>query len=163
MNKITKVGAAGLNLIRQAESFSPHPYLCPAGVWTIGFGTTFYFDTKKRVARNDAPINIAEGERLLRGHVDTVFAPLADKLCRDDLTQNEFDAVVDFLYNCGATYIDKRGKLQYYNIFHHINERMGPTALREYWQALCVTGGGKVLKGLISRRKNEVDLFLKKN
>ena len=162
MSKITKVGQAGINLIKQSESFRSKPYLCPAGVWTIGYGTTFYFDTKKHVSKNDPPITEPEAERLLRGHIDNVFAPLADKLLRDDLTQNEFDAVVDFLYNCGATYVDKFGKLQYYKLFRFINERMNQMGLSEYWRGLCLTGGGKKLPGLVARRAKEVELFFRK-
>ena len=159
MSKITKIGTRGIALIKSSEGFRSKPYLCPAGVWTIGYGTTFYFDTKKHVSKNDPPITEAEAERLLRGHVDNVFSPLADKLLRDDLTQNEFDAVVDFLYNCGATYIDKNGKLQYYKLFRFINERMNEMGLSEYWRGLCVTGGGKKLAGLVTRRAKEVELF----
>jgi len=160
MSKITEIGKAGIELIKSSESFRGKPYLCPAGIWTIGYGSTFYFDTKKRVTKNDAAISEAEAYRLLVGHVNTVFAPLADKLCRDDLNQNEFDAIVDFVYNCGATYIDKTGQRRYYNIFAHINNRTASEELRTYWEKLCITGGGKPLRGLITRRKKEVDLFL---
>ena len=159
MSKITKIGTRGIALIKSSEGFRSKPYLCPAGVWTIGYGTTFYFDTKKHVSKNDPPITEAEAERLLRGHVDNVFSPLADKLLRDDLTQNEFDAVVDFLYNCGATYRDKTGRVVNYKLFRFINERMNQMGLSEYWRGLCVTGGGKKLAGLVTRRAKEVELF----
>jgi lysozyme len=159
MSKITKIGNRGIALIKESETFVPHPYKCPAGVWTIGWGTTFYFDTKKKVTEHDPPITEAEADRLLRGHIDTIFAPLADKLCRDDLSQNQFDAVVDFLYNCGATYIDKRGKLQYYNLFHNINIYMNKMELMAYWRNLCIKANGRVLNGLIARRNKEVELF----
>jgi len=159
--KITKIGKNGINLIKQSESFISKPYLCPAKVPTIGYGTTFYFDTKRAVKITDKPITEAEADRLLQGHVNAIFAPLADKLCRDDLNQNQFDAVVDFLYNCGATYRDKNGKVQYYNIFENINAYMPEKELKAYWQKLCITGGGKKLNGLITRRLKESELFFK--
>lgn len=159
MSKITTIGQKGIDIIKQSEGFVSKPYLCPAGVWTIGYGTTFYFDTKRSVKPTDKPITEAEADRLLRGHVNSVFAPLADKLCRDDLNQNQFDAITDFLYNCGATYRDKNGKQQYYNIFEHINSRMPQKELTNYWQKLCITGGGKKLNGLIARRAKEVSLY----
>lgn len=162
MSKITTIGESGLALIKQSEGFKSKPYKCPAGVWTIGYGTTFYFDTKKRVQPTDKPITEAEATRLLKGHVDTVFSPLVDKLCRDNLTQNEFDALVDFVYNTGGGYIDRKGKYQYYNLFDNVNNNMAKDELIEYWQNLAVTAKKTKLKGLIIRRQKEVELFFKK-
>lgn len=159
MSKTTKIGKRGIDLIKLSESFRSRPYLCPAGVWTIGYGTTYYFDTKKKVTPNDPPITEAEAERLLRGHVDTVFAPMVDRLCRDDLSQNQFDAVVDFVYNCGSTYINSKGQRVLYKLFANINNRMPEPQLRNYWHGLCITAGGVRLKGLVTRRKREVELF----
>lgn len=157
--KITTIGNKGIEIIKQSEGFKSKPYLCPAGKWTIGYGTTFYFDTKKRVTQNDKPITEAEADRLLRGHVNTVFAPLTDKLCRDDLNQNQFDAVCDFMYNTGGGYIDRKGKFQYYDLFDHINNNMSQEDLTAYWLKCAITANKKPLKGLIVRRDKEVKLF----
>ena len=161
MSKITTVSDELIKSIEKYEGFSEKPYKCPAKIWTIGLGTTFYFDTKKRVKQNDKPITHEEAVRLAKGHINSVFAPLCDKLCRDNLNQNQFDAVVDFLYNAGATYIDKNGKQQYYNLFNNINSNMPEKELKAYWKKLCITGGGKTLNGLIKRREEEVNLFFK--
>lgn len=157
--KITTIGNKGIEIIKQSEGFKSKPYLCPAGKWTIGYGTTFYFDTKKRVTANDKPITEAEGDRLLRGHVNTIFAPLTDRLCRDDLNQNQFDAVLDFVYNTGGGYVDKKGRFQYYDLFDHINNRMSQKELTAYWLKCAITANKKPLKGLIVRRDKEVKLF----
>lgn len=161
MKKIITVSDELIKMIEKYEGFSSKPYQCPSKIWTIGFGTTFYFDSKKRVSENDKPISHDEAIRLCRGHINSVFAPLCDKLCRDDLSQNQFDAVVDFLYNAGATYKDKNGKRQYYNLFFNVNSYMPKTKLIKYWKKLCITGGGKILNGLIKRREEEVNLFFK--
>lgn len=160
-DKITKVGNSGLELVKQSEGLKLRPYKCPAGIWTIGYGSTYYFDTKKRVKPTDKAITIQEAERLLRGHIDSVFAPLVDKLCRDDLNQKQFDALVDFVYNTGGGYTDRKGKHQYYDLFDHINERMPKYELIEYWEKCAVTANKKPLKGLVIRRKKEVELFFK--
>lgn len=160
MDKITTVSSKLLLFLEGFESFESRAYLCPAGVPTIGFGTTFYFDTKKFVTLDDKPISLDEARRLKLGHINAVFAPLADKLCRDDLKQNEFDGVVSFLYNAGATYKDKNGKIQYFNIFKHINDKMASPELRKYWETLAITGNGKKLPGLIRRRKRESEIFI---
>jgi lysozyme len=162
MGKITSVSDNLIKLIERYEGFSAKPYKCPAGKWTIGLGSTFYFDTKKSVTQNDKPITHDEAVRLAKGHINSIFAPLCDKLCKDDLNQNQFDAVVDFLYNAGATYKDSNGKQQYYKLFKHINSNMSEKDLTIYWQKLCITGGGKPLNGLIKRRAEEVSLFFKK-
>lgn len=158
--KITTVSKSLLKFLEGFESFESKPYLCPAGVPTIGFGTTFYFDTKKFVTLKDKPISIEEARRLKLGHINSIFAPMADKLCRDDLNQNEFDAVVSFVYSAGATYKDKIGKIQYYNLFKHINYKMAIPELRKYWENLAITGNGKKLPGLIRRRKRESEMFI---
>jgi len=91
---ITKVSKELLDFLKEFESFRSKPYLCPSKVPTIGYGTTYYFDTKKRVTMADKPINEDEALRLKLGHINEVFAPLVNKLCRDDLKQNEFNALV---------------------------------------------------------------------
>ena len=160
--KITNIGQKGIDLIAFFESFKPKPYICPAGIITIGEGTTRYFDTKRRVSLNDKPITKEEGRRLLIGDIKTVFIPLVDSLCRDDLTQNEFDAICSFVYNAGVTYRGKDGKIHYYNIFENINNKMSKEELTKYWSSLAITGGGKILPGLINRRKKEVELYFTK-
>ena len=157
--KITNVSNKLLTFLEEFESFESKPYLCPAKVATIGYGTTFYFDTKKRVTMNDKPITIQEARRLKKGHLDNIFCPLVDKLCRDNLTQNEFDAIVSFVYNAGATYRTKSGKIRYYNLFKNVNDLMAHKDLEIYWSGLAVTGGGKKLNGLIRRRKREALIY----
>ena len=137
MGKITTVSEKLIELIEKYEGFSAKPYKCPSGIWTIGLGSTFYFDTKKSVTQNDKPITHDEAVRLAKGHINSIFAPLCDKLCRDDLNQNQFDAIVDFLYNAGATYKDSNGKQQYYKLFQHINSNMSEKDLTIYF-GLCL-------------------------
>ena len=160
--KITNIGEKGIELIASLESFESKPYICPAGVITIGEGTTRYFDTKKRVKLQDTPISKAEARRLLIGDIETIYAPLVDKLCRDDLNQNEFDAVCSFVYNAGATYRGKDGKNHYYNIFENINNKMNEKDLINYWENCAITGNGKKLNGLVKRRKLEAKLYFTK-
>jgi lysozyme len=161
MSKITKVSDKLLIFLEDFESFESKPYLCPGNVATIGFGTTFYFDTKRFVKLTDKPISIDEARRLKKGHLENIFCPLVDKLCRDTLTQNEFDAIVSFVYNAGATYKDSKGKIQYYNLFRNVNALMFHDQLYQYWIKLAVKGGGKKLNGLVRRRQREVLMYTK--
>lgn len=149
-------------IAEKEEGFKSKPYFCPANKCTIGIGTTIYFDTGKAVTMADKPIDIVEARRLLNGWFNVKVAPLVSKLCPNVTNQNQFDAIADFIYNAGTTYKGKDGKIHYYALFENINNKMPEAQLRKYWQQLAITGGGKVLDGLIRRRKEEVDLFFTK-
>ena len=151
-----------MKLIKYFESFASKPYLCPSSIPTIGWGTTRYFDTKAKVTIKDKAITQAEADRLISGDINAIYAPLVDKLCRDDLTQNEFDAVCSFVYNAGATYRGKDGLNHYFKLFDLINRKVSQAELELYWKSCAITGGGKKLNGLINRRAKEVELFFKK-
>lgn len=155
--KITKVSKSFIEKIKHDEGFESFAYKCPAGVWTIGYGTTRYPNGKK-VSYRDQNITKEVAEVYLIEHLKKVEI-IVDNLLRDDLNQNQFDAVCDFVYNAGTTYIDKKGIKRFYNLFKNINSYMTKGELTKYWSNLAITGGGKKLNGLITRRKYEVDLF----
>lgn len=155
------IGQAGIELTKVSEKFESRPYLCPAGVWTQGFGNTRNPDTGERITRNSPMINIVTGERWLMKSYERIYAPITDDLTRDDLTQNEFDAVADFVFNTGGYYLDKRsGKRFPYKLFTLINNRASEEEIRAYWTQCAITAGGKKLNGLVTRREREVELFL---
>lgn len=163
-NKITKVSPGFFAFYDHFETggvHQPKPYLCPAKKWTIGSGTTWYFDTKKRVAKDDPPITREEAKRLALGAVNSSFAPLTDSLCRDDLNQNQFDAVTDFIANTGGFYKDSKGKVHPYRLFELINAKVSQESLVKYWKTCAITADGKKSNGLIRRRAAEAELFFK--
>jgi len=145
-----KTSDKGIELIKQFEGFSSTPYLCPAGVWTIGYGTTRYPDGRK-VSQHDKPITEAEATKLLADTlVDNETGVLS--LIEADLMQHEFDALVSFAYNLGLQ------NLKTSTLRKRINEGDYIAAAREFdkW----VKAKGKVLPGLVSRRKAEQAMFL---
>ncbi len=162
MAKITEVSNDLISHIKLSEGFSSKPYKKSYDVPTIGYGTTKYFDTGRKVTMKDKSISVAEGDRLLRGWFSTIVSPLVDRLIRDDIDQQDFDAIADFIYNAGATYKDSKGITRYYNLFDKINRKIPREELEPYWENLAITAGGVKLKGLIIRRKEEVDLYYKK-
>ena len=140
-----------LEIIKEFEGFSATAYRCPAGVWTIGYGTT---NADKSITGTSIypglKITEAKATEWLKKSVELSCAKNVMKF--DHIyhwTQNEFDALVSFAYNVGS--IDglvangKRSKKEI------------PEKMMDY-----VRGGGKVLPGLVRRRKNERDLFLNK-
>jgi lysozyme len=149
--KISRISNKGLNLIQRFEGLSLKPYKCPAGIWTIGYGSTFYSDGKK-VQAGDSPISQAEATDLL---IETLkhYERSVDSFCRDDINQNQFDALVSFCYNVGA------GSLKSSTLLKKVNANpLDATISAEFmkWNK----GGGKVLKGLTERRKAEADLYV---
>ena len=97
--KITKTGSKGIELIKSFEGFRSKPYKCPAGVPTIGYGATFYPNGKK-VTMADTPITEEMGTELLLSMLGS-FERYVDSYCVDTITQNQFDALVSFVYNLG--------------------------------------------------------------
>lgn len=141
-----------VDLIKHFEGLRLTPYLCSAGVPTIGYGSTFYEDGRK-VSLQDPPITKERAEELLKFTLDRIFIPSALRLCPVLIAEdNKLGAVVSFVYNLGA------GRLQSSTLRRKINAELWEEAADQFlvWNK----GGGKVLKGLDLRRKAERALFL---
>lgn len=151
--KITKTSKVGVDLIKKFESFAAKPYKCSAGVPTIGYGTTYYPDGKK-VTLNDPPITEEFASKLLQ-ELLVSFEKAVDSFCRDDISQNQFDAVVSFAYNVGTSNLKSSTLLKKLNA-----DPNDPTIHNEFlrWNRAA----GKVLKGLTRRREEEAALYFKK-
>ena len=153
MSKITKTATAGVDLIKSFEGFRSKPYKCPAGVPTIGYGATFYPD-KKKVTMSDPAITETQGTELLKSMLVN-FERYVDSYCRDDLNQNQFDALVSFCYNLGPANLKSSTLLKKVNI--NPNDE---TIRAEFMK--WVKAGGKTLKGLVRRREAEANLYFTK-
>jgi lysozyme len=122
-----------------------HPYICPAGYWTIGFG--HLCDPKH------PPITEDEAEAYLsRDLITALNATL--RYCPVLATESEgrLAAIVDFTFNLGA------GRLQTSTLRRRINQRNWVAVGQELRR--WVYGGGRVLPGLVIRREAEVVLLL---
>jgi lysozyme len=147
--KITSISNLGLSLIKQFEGFRMNSYLCPANVWTIGYGSTRYSDGRK-VKQGDV-ITEHDAHVLL---LDTVkaFEKAVDDYTTDAITQPQFDALVCFAYNVGAA------NLKNSTLLRKVNANTADPAIRDEFNK-WVYAGGKKLKGLMERRKAEADLY----
>ena len=142
-----------LELIKESEGFSSTPYLCPAKIPTIGYGSTRYPDSRK-VSLSDNPITKEEATTYLR--FDVVDAEkLVTKSVTVPLTQGQFDALVDFVYNLGP------GAFLGSTLLKVLNNGDYSTASNEFlkWNKARVDGILKELPGLTKRRKAEQQLF----
>jgi lysozyme len=148
--KITKLGSKGLELIKSFEGLKLKPYLCSAGVPTIGYGNTFY-ENKAKVTLKDSAITEQRAVELLAWSLKG-FEQYVDSYCVDTITQNQFDALVSFCYNLGPANLKSSTLLKKVNA--NPND---PTIRAEFlkWNK----AGGRALAGLTRRRTAEADLY----
>jgi lysozyme len=138
-----------LELIRRFEGFRSKPYRCPAGVWTIGYGSTRYADGT-RVHQSDPPITEAQADEIMRATLGE-YERAVDRYVSVFVNQNEFDALVDFAYNAGAKNLLNSTLLKKLNA----GDRKGAAKEFERW----VYADGQILGGLVRRRMAERVLF----
>lgn len=138
-------------LCRRFEGFRSKPYLCPAGVPTIGYGSTYYSDGRK-VTLEDAPMDEPTARALLMVELGHTYLPGVLRQCPILATdESRCNAVVDFCYNLGV------GRLQTSTLKRKINAKDWDGAKEQLM--LWTRGGGKVLPGLVARRSAEASLI----
>jgi lysozyme len=121
-----------------------HPYICPAGFWTVGYG---------HLCKPDhPPITETEAEFYLAQDLMTALTATL-RYCPVLATESEsrLAAIVDFTFNLGA------GRLQTSTLRRRINQREWSCAAQELRR--WVYGGGQILPGLVARRDGEIRLL----
>lgn len=141
---------AAASLARRFEGLYLIPYLCPAGVPTVGYGATYYEDGT-RVQLTDPPITRERAEELLLWMVKTKYLPAVVQLCPGLDHPDRLAALIDFAFNLGA------GNLKTSTLRKRVNAGEWdavPDELRKWNKA-----GGRVLRGLTIRREVEAQLI----
>lgn len=137
------ISEAGLALIRQFEGLRLRAYLCPAGIPTIGYGSTAGVKLGQSITAERA-------EQLLREDVRQ-FEAAVSRLVKVPLTQGQHDALVSFAFNLGAKALEKSTLLRLLNA----GDYSGAAAQFDRW----VYASGRKLSGLVKRRAAERALF----
>ena len=139
-------GSAGIKLIKKWESCKLESHKCAAGLWTIGFGNTFYEDGGK----------VKQGDKITQQRADELFKNLlpkfesiVNKKIKVTLNQNQFDALVSHTWNTGGSE----------TLFNLVNTNSTSSAIRMWFETKYITANGKELKGLVNRRKEEANLY----
>ena len=134
----------GFHRVPKADPGRAHPYVCPAGYWTIGYG--HLCDPKH------PPITEVEAERYLADDLMTALNATL-RYCPVLATEPEgrLAAIVDFTFNLGA------GRLQMSTLRRRINQQDWPAASSELRK--WVFAGGARLRGLELRREEEASLL----
>ena len=150
--KITKTSPKGVELIKKYEGFRSKPYKCEAGVATIGYGATYYPNGQK-VKLTDPAIDEKHASLLLEAMLNP-YEKAVDSYCRDDINQNQFDALVSFAYNLGNS------ALKSSTLLKKINKDPNDKTIRNEFLK-WVNAAGKRLPGLVNRRTEESNLYFK--
>lgn len=156
-----KVSDKCIKMIKHHEGVRTRPYQCPALLWTVGVGHVIDpAHARVPIAERKAlPIPDGWDRTLPMDEVDSILkADLARfeagvaRLCPVELTQGQFDALVSFSFNVGL------GNLQRSSIRMKVNRGDFEGAAESFLD--WTKAGGKVLKGLVTRRNDEKALFL---
>jgi lysozyme len=165
-----KLSSVGEALMHRYEGFRSRPYLCPAHIWTIGYGHVLYqeqirlpvvrVDGYNGLLRKEYPLKPEDNRVWTKEEINQLFRSDVANFERGVLRlvptvvgrQGSFDALVSFAFNAGL------GNLQ--------KSQMRMRANRKDWEGAAAAfrqwtrGGGRVLPGLVKRREAEIALFL---
>ena len=166
-----KLSKAGEDLMHRFEGFRSRPYLCPAHIWTIGYGHVLYQDQirlpvirvegkQTPMIRKEYPLKPEDNRVWTKTEIDELFRADVASFERGVLRlvpgvvgrQGSFDALVSISFNFGL------GNLQRSTIRMRANRGDWEGAAEAF--RMWTKGGGKVLPGLVRRREAEIALFL---
>lgn len=138
-----RINEDGVAMIKDFEGLHLTPYLCPANVWTIGYGHT-------RTVRANMHITSAQADQLLEDDLRIAERAVA-RLVRVPLTGNQFSALVSFVFNVGTTNFERSTLLKLLNRGWY---EQVPAQLARWNRA-----SGEILGGLARRRAAEAKLW----
>jgi len=166
-----KLSKAGEDLMHRFEGFRNKPYLCPAHIWTIGYGHVLYQEQIRLpvvrvegknipMIRKEMPLRAEDNRAFTKTEIDELFRADVGTFERGVLRlvpgvvgrQGSFDALVSISYNFGL------GNLQRSTIRMRANRGDWAGAAEAFM--VWTKGGGKVLPGLVKRREAEKALLL---
>ena len=151
MNSNMTIGKAGLDLIKAKEGFSATWYICQAGKTTIGWGHVKEFGDSFKT------IDKAKGEELLQWDCREAIAGIK-KHVTCNVSQNRFDALVVFVFNIGVARFTTSTVLKELN---KGNVQAAADAFGRWNKITNEDGVKEVSRGLVKRRAEERELFLK--
>jgi lysozyme len=139
-----------LYFIGRHEGCRLDAYLCPGGRWTIGYGSTVHQDGTNRPVK--------KGDSITQEQADAYLIVEANKRLNQmglplTFTRNQRTACLSWQYNCGQAAWMKSKLRQL------ILSNAGRDAIYNQWTTTYITANGKKLRGLVTRRKEEAELF----
>jgi lysozyme len=140
-----KTSQKGIDFIKRHEALRLNAYLDAVGVWTIGYGHT-------KTAKKGMTITEAEAEKLLVDDLKTAENEINSHNL--PLKQHQFDALASFVFNVGT------GAFRTSTLLKRLKADVNhPDIINQFNRWMY--GGGKVLSGLVKRRRQEADIYTK--
>lgn len=161
LTSTTMAGNAAENLIKYFEAGDGinkylKAYLDPVGIWTIGYGSIYNYDQKRKVQPGDQ-IDEQTALRYLKKETAEIV-PKIKALVKVPINQNQLDSLTSFVYNVGI------GNFSDSTLLKQLNQGINKEIVAEQflrWNKGTVNGQKVVLPGLVIRREAEKKLFLK--
>ena len=148
-----KLDKKGIDLILIFEGLKLKPYLCSAGVPTIGYGSTYY-ENGTKVKLSDPKITKERAIELFKNTIEK-YEKAVNELIKVTLTQNQFNALVSFTYKVGIS------ALKVSTLLKKVNANPSDETIKNEFEK-WVDAGGKQVQGLLNRRKKEVEMYFSK-
>jgi lysozyme len=149
-----KVNQATVALVAKWEGFKAKAYICPAGVLTVGYGTTNRAGLPGVNITRDTVVTEAQAMEWLRMGLDKFAAQIRPAITAP-INENEFGAFVSLAYNIGPAAFRGSSALRHFNA----GDKAKAAAAIKLWNKATVNGKRQVLRGLVNRREDEVALF----
>lgn len=147
------INQATVDLVKRWEGFRAEAYLCPAGVWTIGYGTT---------SRAGVGVLVQPGMRMTEPDAETFLRKGLEKFAKEirphitaPINENEFGAFLSLAYNIGPSAFRGSSALRHFNA----GDKAKAAAAIKLWNKATVNGKRQTLQGLVNRREDECRLF----
>ena len=139
----------GIPIIKKFEGLRLTSYLCPAGAWTIGYGSTFYENGSKVQEGEKITIDRADGLLINTVHL---FEKSVKGLVKSSINENQLGALTSFAFNLGV------GNFKASTLLKKVNKNPSDPMIRDEFMKWN-KAGGKVLNGLTRRREAEANLY----
>ena len=139
----------GITIIKKFEGLRLTSYLCPAGAWTIGYGSTFYENGSKVQEGEKITIDRADGLLINTVHL---FEKSVKGLVKSSINENQLGALTSFAFNLGV------GNFKASTLLKKVNKNPSDPMIRDEFMKWN-KAGGKVLNGLTMRRGAEASLY----
>lgn len=150
---VRQVPSEAVQMIKDFEGFSEKAYADGAGVWTIGYGNTYYMDGTS-VKKGDT-ITRADAEILFNDILET-FADDVNNIVTAQLNDCQFGAIVSLSYNIGI------GAFKKSTLLRKLNANPNDPAIADEFNR-WVRAGNRTVNGLVKRRKKEAEYYFKEN
>lgn len=138
-----KTSNRGVSLIKEFESYRSEAYVCPAGVWTVGYGTT-------RGVKKGVRITMELANILLKADL-AEFEANINRMVKVELSQAEFDSLVSLCYNIGIGAFNNSTCLKRLNR----GDYDGAFEALKWWNKITQRGKKVISQGLVNRRNKE--------